>query len=117
MLRASTTPQRLLSSTSQHLQPSRHHRQRQIIPVAAGVIHLKLVYAGGNRRAVSQVSKGSGNRSDRGVIDRSEDLTSSQRLTTHGGKIKLCAALDGDAIGYDLISLGFPGVELVSVAT
>ena len=46
-----------------------HHRERQIIPIAAGVTHLVVVAADGHRRPVGQVIERAHSRSRGCVVD------------------------------------------------
>ena len=66
-----------------------HNRQDKIVPIAAFVVSLKSIAADSNGRAVSEVGKGAGGRSRRGVINRRKDSADWQHPRSIGAKDKM----------------------------
>src|SRR5438445_6046254 len=87
-----------------------------MVPVAAAVAHLVAVATDGEGGAVGQIGEGARDRCCRSVADRGENCAGSHPLVRNWREVKLCAGLDGDAIGNHLVCPGPLGVELAGVA-
>src|SRR5690349_21837478 len=105
-----------MSSQPLNLSTLLHHRERQIIPIAARVTHLELVHPGSYGRAIRQIGEAATDRGGGGVTKRSEDFAGSYFFVPDRVQIKLCSSRDRNSVRYHLVSFGFLRVQLPDIS-